>query len=174
MTQSSGFPVPQSGDSEELSLALETAGALWAKGDAREAVRWLRRAAESAGDAGDDMRAVTLARAAADLTADLQIPPSMPAPPSQPRPSREPPLPSAPAQPPPLPPQAQAQAQPAPAQGPTARPRQALRVAVTPSDNDKALLLVRVLAEGEAAPHGAHDALLVALEAGANLVAKKR
>ena len=54
------------------------------------------------------------------------------------------------------------------------RPRQALRVAVTPSSRDKGWLLVRPLGESEVAPDGAHEALLVALEAGAHLLARRR
>jgi hypothetical protein len=60
-------PEPQPNDPEDLSTALETAAIFGAQGDVREAVRWVRRAAELAGDAGDDMRALTLARAVADL-----------------------------------------------------------------------------------------------------------
>jgi hypothetical protein len=60
-------PEPQPNDSEDLSTALETAAIFSAQGDVRETVRWVRRAAELAGDAGDDMRALTLARAVADL-----------------------------------------------------------------------------------------------------------
>jgi hypothetical protein len=60
-------PEPESTDPEDLTTALETAAIFSAQGDLREAVRWVRRAAELAGDAGDDMRALTLARAVADL-----------------------------------------------------------------------------------------------------------
>jgi hypothetical protein len=160
----SEFPSPSSSDADAVVLALETAGAMWAKGDAREALRWLRRAAESAGEAGDDLRAVTLARAAADLTAELQIPPSMPPPAMEARPliPRAAPVPAARAASEILPELA------------GVAPRQALRVAVIPSDTDGALLMTRVLAEGEAVPPGAHAALLVALEPGAQLLLKKR
>jgi len=60
-------PEPQPNDPEDLTTALETAAIFSAQGDVREAVRWVRRAAELAGDSGDDMRALTLARAVADL-----------------------------------------------------------------------------------------------------------
>jgi len=77
------FPLPVASDPGDVSLALETAAALWRKGDSREALRWLRRAAETAETEGDDMRALTLARAAADLK-DL-LPPGPPSlPPSAP------------------------------------------------------------------------------------------
>lgn len=70
-------PEPLPNDSEDLSTALETAAIFGAQGDVREAVRWVRRAAELAGDAGDDMRALALARAVADLGASVA--PSPPA-----------------------------------------------------------------------------------------------
>jgi hypothetical protein len=71
-------PEPQPNDPEDLSTALETAAIFGAQGDVREAVRWVRRAAELAGDAGDDMRALTLARAVADL--GESVAPAAPAP----------------------------------------------------------------------------------------------
>ncbi len=60
------FPAPEPSDPEDVAWTLQTAGTMWARGDAHEAVRWLRRAAEAAGDAGNDERALGLARAAAD------------------------------------------------------------------------------------------------------------
>jgi hypothetical protein len=54
------------------------------------------------------------------------------------------------------------------------RPRQALQVAVTPSDEDRNLLYVRILAEGEQPPPGSHAALLVALEPQTNLLIRRR
>jgi hypothetical protein len=47
-------------------------------------------------------------------------------------------------------------------------------VAVEPSPVDKSLLVVRVLAEDEAVPAGAHEAILTALEPGAHLLSRKR
>jgi hypothetical protein len=64
----SQFPAPQPGDSDDVVLALETARVLFLSGEVEEAVRRLRRAAEAAEQGGDDLRAVALARAAADLT----------------------------------------------------------------------------------------------------------
>ncbi|HMJ16668.1 MAG TPA: hypothetical protein VK524_34875, partial [Polyangiaceae bacterium] len=58
-----------SSDSDDIRWALETASAMWAKGDYPEALRWLRRAAETASEEGQDVRAVQLAKAAADLRA---------------------------------------------------------------------------------------------------------
>lgn len=61
------IPASEPNDSDDVTLALQTAEALWNKGDPGEALRWLRRAAEAAGDSGDDMRAVVLAKAVAEL-----------------------------------------------------------------------------------------------------------
>lgn len=63
------FPASEPNDSDDVTLALETAEALWNRGDPNEALRWLRRAAEAAGDSGDDLRAVVLAKAVAELNA---------------------------------------------------------------------------------------------------------
>lgn len=80
------FPVSEPNDSDDVTLALETAEALWNRGDPSEALRWLRRAAEAAGDSGDDMRAVVLAKAVAELNASGSE--------SAPRHVKPPPLPS--------------------------------------------------------------------------------
>ena len=61
-------PPMDASDSDDLVLALETARALEAQGEIREAVRWLRRAADQAEQDGNDARVLVLARAAADLT----------------------------------------------------------------------------------------------------------
>jgi hypothetical protein len=108
-------PEPQPTDPEDLSTALETAAIFSAQGDVREAMRWVRRAAELAGDAGDDVRALTLARAVADL--GDSVAPSAPPPgvaPAAPAPAAAPAAETAPAgdstsaaeapPPPPLPP----------------------------------------------------------------------
>jgi hypothetical protein len=62
------FPQPEPDDADEVVLALKTAGSLWTSGEKLEAIRWLRKAQESADGAGNDMRSLTLARAAAELT----------------------------------------------------------------------------------------------------------
>ncbi len=64
------FPQPEPDDADEVVTALSTGGSLWASGDKDEAIRWLRKAQEAADAAGNDMRSLALARAAADL-ADL-------------------------------------------------------------------------------------------------------
>ena len=94
------IPRPLSADNETVITALETAALFGSKGDALEAVRWLRRAAESAGEAGDDVRALALSRSAADLNEELSAKHNLTTPEPPPGPSVPPPLPSVP---PPLP-----------------------------------------------------------------------
>ena len=73
MTDASAqFPQAEDGDPDDVSLALETGNALWKKGDHREALRWLRKAAEAASELGADMRSVALASVMADLTTAAQ------------------------------------------------------------------------------------------------------
>lgn len=70
------LPEVEPHDPEPVAVAIETARALFRTGDRLDALRWLRRAAERAEEAGDDLRAVTLARRAADLSTELQsVPP---------------------------------------------------------------------------------------------------
>lgn len=66
------LPVPTPEDGEDVVLALETAATLWKRGDTQDAIRWLRRAAESAEEAGNDTRALALARTAADLSSGTE------------------------------------------------------------------------------------------------------
>jgi len=61
------FPGAEPDDAEDVVLALTTASSLWVGGEKEEAIRWLRRAQESADAAGHEVRALELARAAADL-----------------------------------------------------------------------------------------------------------
>jgi hypothetical protein len=99
-------PAAVADDSSNVSEALEVARALWAKGDRKDAIRWVRRAAEAAADAGNVSRLATLARSAAELE-EASIPPPAP---SQtraaaPRSMSPPPLPSSrPSKPASLPP----------------------------------------------------------------------
>ena len=60
-------PEPKPDDPEDVSWALSTAEAMWARGDNAEGVKWIRKAAEAASEAENDMRALELAKAAADL-----------------------------------------------------------------------------------------------------------
>lgn len=61
------IPQPTASDPEDVSWALSTAEAMWARGDVAEAVKWLRRGAEAASEAEADERALELAKAAANL-----------------------------------------------------------------------------------------------------------
>jgi hypothetical protein len=71
---SNPIPSPQPGDSDDVELALETAQRMYRTGDNAEALKWLRRAANAAEEAGDDMRQLQLARLAADLAAVVNAP----------------------------------------------------------------------------------------------------
>src|ERR1019366_9164028 len=54
-------------DAEDVVWALQTADAFWRRQERIDAVVWLRRAAQAAGEADDDDRALQLARDAAEL-----------------------------------------------------------------------------------------------------------
>jgi hypothetical protein len=58
-------------DSKDVSWALATADTCWKRGERAEALRWLRRAVESASEAEQDERALELAKAAADLATHI-------------------------------------------------------------------------------------------------------
>jgi len=73
-------PLPDSSDSDDVVLALETARALEARGDVSEATRWLRRAAEEAENQGHDARVLLFAHVAADLSSSVPPRPSAPVP----------------------------------------------------------------------------------------------
>jgi hypothetical protein len=170
-------PASVTGDSSDVAVALEVASALWAKGDHEEAIRWLRRAVEAAGEAGDAARAANLALAAGDLDTALaarqdagtQSAPAVPVPASG---STAPPgsddraVSTSPSDapwtgedalrvPPPL--------APAGASWPTAvRDRDArTRVSVKISVRDPNLLLLRRLADGQVPPTGTREGFLV-------------
>lgn len=162
-------------DSESVRTCLDAAQALWKKGEHREAVRWLQRGAAAAEEAGDDDRALSIARRAADLASRVG-PPSQRAPDSA-DPSRT----HSSAPPPSVQPAAQAAAQAAAraaAQAAAARPSaapvvvasqseliaqgRAVRVAVKRSALDDALYVVRPL--GAKLGAGAREALLILSE----------
>lgn len=177
-------PASVVGDPTDVSVALEVAGALWEKGDNDEAVRWLRRAGEAAGEAGNSERAAVLGQAAGDLQASLElrrdsapepvakpIPPTMPAPSSPAAttqvtaasraPAPHPGLRSA-SKPPPLP-QTHVVAT-----GPSILETHGggrIRVSVKTSVRDPGLLLIRPLGEGQTAPGGTREAFLVLSDA---------
>jgi hypothetical protein len=85
----SPIPPPRPDDDEDVHWALSTASALWARGDAAESIKWLRRAAETASDQNRDQRSLELFKAAADATSLVR-----PAAPTAPFPA--PPAPNAP------------------------------------------------------------------------------
>lgn len=164
MNAPSLLPSPSDGDSFAVKHALEVARSLWDCGEHRQAIVWVRRAVEAADQAGDVSRVAMLARAVADLGAPSTLPPPAPTRSTVPPPARStvpPPLPSR-AQakprllpPPPPPPPRVLESAPAPASD--ARRRVSVKVSV----RDPSLLVVRPLADGEAAPAGTSEAFLV-------------
>lgn len=73
-----GIPPAKDTDAEDVAWGLQTAEALWKRGERADAIVWLRRAAQAAGDANDDDRALELARIAAELHEVVSIPPAAP------------------------------------------------------------------------------------------------
>jgi len=65
------FPSSERNDPEPVRSSLALARADFERGEVREALKHLRRAAEGADDAGSELRAVALARAAADLATEV-------------------------------------------------------------------------------------------------------
>src|SRR5262245_60144142 len=104
------LPTPEPGEPRDVSVALEAARALGETGHTDEALRWFSRAAEAAEQAGNDRRALDLARAVADLKDALAgesrpVPSATAAAPAQPKPpATRPPPPSARKSLPPTPP----------------------------------------------------------------------
>jgi hypothetical protein len=138
-------------DGDDVRWALETANAVWSQGDKRAALSWIRRAAEAAAEAGADMRAVHLAKSAAELRTQLEIPRTIP-----PRPKNT---------------EESAEGEPQPtSEAPKERVRHhAVRVAVMLSPDHEGAFLAWPLKPGESAPSGAHDALFVALDPEADM-----
>lgn len=168
------FPRPEPGDPEELSWALQTAHNMWSQGDAREAVRWLQRAALTATEIGMHHRGQSIAQLATHLRDTTRSqPPGAPAAPTASQPAQQgaPSNPLArthvsPAEPdvrPAAPPNVTPHPVPEPPGAPTA-PRQALRVCF--SRNHDGSLSVIPLAEGEPCRVGMAEALLVELQPG--------
>lgn len=71
-----GIPPSAHSDTEDVVWALQTADALWKRNEHGDAIVWLRRAAQAAGDAQDDDRALALARSAAELSEWVERSPS--------------------------------------------------------------------------------------------------
>jgi hypothetical protein len=160
MQQTMDIPDPWGTDSETVITALETAAAFSAKGDGHEAMRWLRRAAESAGEAGDDRRALALSRRIADLREGLM---------GKPLPTPSPLLASRP--PTAVSGRANLSLVPSPPKGNGTR--QAARVAVA-NVGKPGVLEVRVLADGEAPKPGSAEALLVMLDPSSTVLSRTR
>lgn len=176
------FPRPAPTDPGTVVSALEKAAAQRASGALREAVRWVHRAADAAEAAGDDARALELARRAADLMSSLELP-SVPVP--FPRDEaaalapfddfNEQTIVDSPAA---LVARHTAQGtvkleeletNRASSSGKRASSRPALRVAVPLAAPRGGLLSVRILADGAEAPKGTTEALLVLLDPDAKL-----
>ena len=72
------IPIAIDTDAEDVAWALQTADALWKRHERVDAIVWLRRAAQAAGEAEDDDRALELAREAAELAEWLAQNPGAP------------------------------------------------------------------------------------------------
>ena len=166
-----GASIPEvvAADLDDTRWALDTASTLWSQGDRREALRWVRRAAEAAAEGEQDSRALELAKAGAELRAAGDLPRTLPPPP----PGLSPEPPSAEA------------ADPGegddqlvvtvvstdgslPARDATLLSHRAVRVAIDPTRRSDGHFSVRPLAAGEVAPQDRTVGLLVALKAGAS------
>jgi hypothetical protein len=66
------YPDAEKDDPKSVVSALETGRRDWDRGELRDAVRWVHRAADAAEAAGNDGRALALARVAADLVSSLE------------------------------------------------------------------------------------------------------
>jgi hypothetical protein len=162
------IPASHPADSSEVTSALNLAASLWKKGSHRDAIRWVRRAAEAADRAGDVSRMTALARAGADLEESLtptspitsSAPPPLPIGPA----STVPPPPASASRmkpktaPPPLPTQA---SRPAPPPSGRQETQARVRVSIKTSVRDPTLLIVRRLGEGKAPPAGTREGWLV-------------
>lgn len=153
------IPSAQPSDPESVRGSLLQAHAEFERGAVREALRLLRKAAESSDEAGDDLRAVALARAAADLATEVSPTAVPPPPPPAPLP----------------PPSAQAPTSATLAAAPVVREAadpsvqqlldsgRAVKVVVRRSARDEGLYVVR-RADGHAPALGAREAVLLLLE----------
>lgn len=153
-------------DSSDTRWALETARTLWGQGERREALQWIRRAAESAAEAGQDDRALTLAKMGAELRAALEIPRTLPPPPAAAKVEEPPPAGSNEDE---LVVTVVSTDGSLPARDASLVAHRAIRVAVIAVDSPTELRVVR-LAPGEVAPEHSTVALLVAFEPGVSPV----
>ncbi len=148
-------PAVEDSDSDDVRWALETANAVWGRGDIREALQWIRRAAEAAAEVGADMRAVHLAKSAADLRGLLDVPRTAPPPAAGIDVDVE--IPPSP------PPSELAK------KGKERVRHHAIRVAVSLSMEEMGALVAKPMKPGEQAPEGSHEAVIIALDPDADL-----
>lgn len=78
----SQFPNSRVDDPDDVADALEVARTQWNRGDRPEALKWLRKAADTAFDQGFDERGLELSKTAADLSSNPPPMPSQNAPPA--------------------------------------------------------------------------------------------
>jgi hypothetical protein len=173
MTPLTHVPSIEPTDSSDIRWALETARTLWGQGERREALQWVRRAAEAAAEGGEDDRALQLAKMGAELRATLEIPRTLP-PPAVRVPEvtipRDPPAREAPKDE--LVVTVVSTDGSIPARDASLVSHRAVRVAVIGGGGDPRELRVRRLSEGEVAPKDSTVALLVAFEPGISPVPK--
>jgi hypothetical protein len=169
MTPTGRIPPPHPSDSGDVTEALNVASTLWRTGNFEDAIRWVRRAAQAADDAGDSPRMNALARASAELEESLAAAPPAPVRSSVPPPlpagarSSVPPPPESASRvktkttPPPLPAQAK---RPASTSSAPPQNRSRLRVSIKTSALDPTRLVVRRLADGMPLPAGTSEGWL--------------
>jgi hypothetical protein len=165
MTLPALLPTVEETDSSDTRWALETARTLWGQSERRDALQWVRRAAEAAAEAGQDNRALALAKMGAELRNSLEIPRTLPPPP----PTGSVPDDSGEAGSDELVVTIVSTDGLIPAPNASLVCHRAIRVAVLAVDSPTELL-VRRLSPGEVAPENATVAILVAFEAGASPV----
>jgi hypothetical protein len=163
MNSTTHLPQIEAADGGDTRWALETARTLWGQGERREALQWVRRAAEASAEAGADDRALALAKMGAELRSALEIPRTLPPPPPAPTEARPGPAPSPDAE---LVVTVVATDGSIPAPNASLVSHRAVRVAVMSSGGAPGDLLVRRLGRGEVAPKDSTVALLVAFEPG--------
>jgi hypothetical protein len=163
------IPVGEAGDPGDVADALEVAGALWEKGDTEEATRWLKRAVDASIEAGEGARADSLRHALAELEASTDRRHDAA---TKSTPVTTPPIlsdvatnGSGASRPPPAPPVSPASRAP-PVSSAVAAPEAwihdvRMRVSVKTSVRDPRLLLIRPLADGQAAPAGTREGFLL-------------
>ena len=169
MSERSLLPTAEPTDAQDVRWALETAQSLWNQGERREALQWVRRAAEAAAESGADDRALLLAKMGAELRGVLDIPRTLP----PPRPAEA----STPDRPDHAERSDREEAElvvtvvstdgKIPAPNASLVSHRALRVAVS-AGGGNGELVVRVLSAGQLAPENSKVALLVALEPGSS------